>query len=136
MEKHFALSDEAFEQQFSTGQLDPSIFSHEAHLRLAWIHLQKYGLKQARTNIQKQLRAFVVRQGALDKYHQTLTIAAIQAVHHFMGKGKSDNFAHFIMKFPELKNNFKELINSHYSFDIFNSDQAKLAFVAPDLEPF
>jgi hypothetical protein len=37
MEQHQYLSDKEFEEQFETCQMNPSIFSHEAHLRLGWI---------------------------------------------------------------------------------------------------
>ena len=136
MEKHFELSDAEFEKQFTTCELNPSIFSHEAHLRLAWIHIDNYGLEKAKENIQKQLKNFVVHVGATDKYHTTLTITAIQAVYHFMQQSKTDNFKDFINEFPQLNNDFKSLINSHYSFDIFGSAKAKINFVAPDLMPF
>jgi len=136
MEKHAELSDAEFERQFAACELDPSIFSHEAHLRLAWIHIDAYGLEQAKQNIQKQLQDFVAHVGAVDKYHTTLTVAAVQGVNHFMKKSKSDNFKDFIQEFPQLKNNFKELIGSHYSFDIFTSAEAKAGFLAPDLLPF
>ena len=136
MEKHFELTDEEFEQQFSSCLLNPSVFSHEAHLRLAWIYIDKYGLEQAKTKIQKQLQDFVSHVGATDKYHKTLTIVATHAVNHFKNQSKSANFQDFILEFPRLKNDFKGMISSHYSFNVFNSPKAKLEFIKPDLIPF
>ena len=136
MEKHFELSDLEFENQFNSCQLNPSFFSHEAHLRLAWIHIDKYGFEQAKGNIQKQLQDFVAHVGAEDKYHKTLTIVVIQAVNHFMLQSTSDNFPDFIIEFPQLKEDFKSLISSHYSFDVFSSAEAKLKFISPELKPF
>jgi hypothetical protein len=43
-EKHLDLSDNEFEKQFINCELSPDIFSHEAHLRLAWINIKKMGL--------------------------------------------------------------------------------------------
>ncbi|TMM57390.1 hypothetical protein FEE95_12965 [Maribacter algarum] len=136
MENHFQLSDLEFEKLFERCELDPSLFSHEAHLRLAWIHISTYGIDVAVSNIQSQIKAFVKQVGAEDKYNATLTVAAIRAVYHFMLKSESTNFKDFIKEFPRLKNNFKELIDTHYGFDIFNSKQAKTAFLEPDLLPF
>ncbi len=45
MEEHFYLTDIQFERQFANCSLNPELFSHEAHLRLAWLHISKYGLK-------------------------------------------------------------------------------------------
>ncbi|WP_350287274.1 hypothetical protein [uncultured Croceitalea sp.] len=136
MEKHFELSDTEFEHHFSNCSLAPTDFSHEAHLRLAWIHIHNYGIAQAEKNIQNQLQRFVEFVGAKDKYNTTLTLAAVKAVYHFMLKSDANTFKDFIAEFPRLKYNFKELMACHYGFDIYHSDQAKTQFLKPDLVPF
>ena len=136
MGNHLSLSDLEFEFQFQNCELDPLDFTHEAHLRLAWINIQRYGIDRAVTNIQDQLKRFVKHAGVKDKYNTTLTIAATKAVYHFMLKSESDNFRDFILEFPQLKNNFKELMACHYGFDIYNSEKAKKGFLEPDLLPF
>ena len=136
MQDHFNLTNIEFETQFKDCTLNPKSFSHEAHLRLAWIHINEYGIETAIKNIEKQLKQFVVHVGARDKYHQTVTIVAIKAVWHFMKKSKSTSFKTFINTYPDLKTNFKELVNSHYSFDIFNSQKARKEFIQPDLIEF
>jgi hypothetical protein len=135
-EKHLDLSDNEFEKQFINCELSPDIFSHEAHLRLAWINIKKYGIMKAETNIQRQLRKYVTSVGAESKYNTTLTLAASKAVHHFMLKSESNDFQEFMIEFPRLKNNFRELMSCHYGFDIYNSEKAKMKFVEPDLLPF
>ncbi len=136
METHLDLNDPMFEAQFKAGVLDPAIFSHEAHLRLAWIHVKNYGVENAIQNICQQLKAFVKIVGADDKYNETLTIAAIQAVNHFMLKAEAGDFSTFIRQHPRLKYNFKELMASHYQMDIYNNPAAKHQYMAPDLLPF
>ncbi|MEL6251617.1 MAG: hypothetical protein AAFR87_06365 [Bacteroidota bacterium] len=136
MEEHFRLSDSEFLQQFKDCSLSPRIFSHEAHLRLAWLNIQLDGMSTAEKGIQEQIEKFVAHVGAKDKYHKTLTIAAIKAVGHFMEKSSADNFRSFITANPELKKDFKSLINSHYSFDIFSSEEARKSFIEPDVVPF
>lgn len=136
MEKHFELSDPEFERQFMDCELNPGIFSHEAHLRLAWINIKKYGIEKAEAIIQDQLQNYVQFVGAKDKYNTTLTLAAIKAVHHFIRRSQSDSFEEFITEFPRLKYDFKELMACHYGFDIYNSDKAKAKFLEPDLLPF
>ncbi|WP_299891670.1 hypothetical protein [uncultured Lacinutrix sp.] len=136
METHYNLSDIEFVKQFIECKLNPKIFSHEAHLRLAWISIKNDGIEIAEKNIQSQLQNFVVFVGAKDKYNKTLTIVAIKIVYHFILKSKSKSFKAFLNEFPQLKNNFKELIDQHYSFDIFNSNKAKVEFLKPDLQSF
>lgn len=136
MEKHFELSDSEFEKQFVEGQFNSIDFTHEAHLRLAWIFITKYGIEKAEIYVPFQLQKFVASVGVKDKYNTTLTLAAIKAVYHFIHKSETNNFKDFIHEFPRLKYNFGELIACHYGFDIYNSDFAKENFLEPDLLPF
>ncbi|MCK0180484.1 hypothetical protein MWU50_14380 [Flavobacteriaceae bacterium S0862] len=136
MKDHYQLTDEEFESQFSNCTLDSSIFNHEAHIRLAWIHINRYGIEQALINVDNQLYSYIYSLGAEDKYNKTVTIAAVKAVYHFMQKSNSNNFKDFILEHPRLKTNFKELLDKHYSIDIFNSDIAKSSFLEPNLLPF
>lgn len=130
------LSNLEFMKQFEDCVLDPATFNHVAHLRLVWIHIDMFGIEKAQNNIQRQLQKFVKHAGAKDKYHETLTIAAVEAVNHFMDKSKSNNFEDFVVEFPQLKDDFKGLINSHYSFNIFESERAKKEYLEPDVAPF
>lgn len=136
MEKHYLLTDEAFEELFATLGLNPRIFTHEAHLRLAWIHIRKYGTEQAITHITSQIRRFATHHGDAGKYNETVTVAAVRAVNHFMQKSETDNFATFIKEQSVLKTDFKRLLHQHYSTDIFQSAQAKAQYLEPELLPF
>lgn len=136
IEHHSQLTNTEFENRFQNCELSPKLFSHEAHLRLAWIHINQYGAAKAIQNITNQIKNYVKHLDAEDKYNETLTVAAIKVVEHFMNKSQSDNFQDFIIEYPRLKNNFKTLIDAHYGFDIFNSKKAKQKYLEPDLLPF
>lgn len=136
MEQHYSLNDEVFEQAFAEGTFPPDLFTHEAHLRLAWIHLHQYGLATAIDNICAQLIQYTTRLGAADKYNATLTVAAIHVVNHFMGKQPIETFYEFIHTYPRLKHTFKAILAQHYGFDIFHSAQAKSTYLEPDLLAF
>lgn len=136
LEKHHSLSDGEFAQQFSDKTLNPEIFTHEAHLRLAWIMIKSYGLKLGSEMICQQILAFVKPLGAEEKFNTTLTVASMNLVHHFIQTVKTDNFLDFIQVFPALKYDFKTLISKHYSFDIIKDKRTKLEYVEPDLIDF
>jgi len=136
MKNHFELTDSAFESAFSNYTLDPSLFSHEAHLRLAWIHIKKYGVEAAIGNIREQLQGYVKNLGAEDKYHETVTIASIRAVNHFVCQSKTETFSDFIKENKQLLDNFKGLLLSHYTTNIFKSELAKQQYIEPELTNF
>lgn len=136
MNSHTILSDDQFELYFSKCELAPELFSHEAHIRLAWIHITRYGIDQAVTNIQSQLKAYTKYVGAEDKYNVTVTVAACRAVYHFMLKTDSNSFIEFINKNERLLTHFKQLMEAHYTTNIFESIRAKEAYLEPELLPF
>lgn len=136
MKDHFQYSNEQLEQLFEDCTLPPEYFSHEAHLRLAWIHIRRYGVEQAIANITTQIKAYATSLGAAQKYHHTVTVAAVKVVEHFMGRSDSDDFAALIVEFPRIKYQFKELLFSHYSVDIFALESARFQYLEPDLLPF
>lgn len=136
MEKHLELSDQEFLTQFINCTLSPADFTHTGHVRLVWINIKNSGVEKATNNVQEQIQRFVVTAGALDKYHTTLTVAAIKTVNHFMSKSRSDTFEDFIIEFPRLTTDFKDLLSQHYSSDVLTSERAKHAYVYPDLLPF
>ena len=136
MNSHLEINDEEFENMFQNGLLPSPLFTHEAHLRLAWIHIKKYGTEKAIKNICQQLSNYVELIGAGDKYNKTLTVAAIKAVSHFNNKCELNSFTDFIEMFPRLKYNFKELMALHYQKDIYNSERAKREYLEPDLLAF
>ena len=136
MENHWELSDPDYETQFANATLNPKLFSHEAHLRLAWIHISKYGVDSAIQNICSQLKHYAKVMGVSSKYNETVTVAAIRVVDHFKRKSKSETFQQFIEENSQLKTHFRELIGAHYTTDIFKSELAKKNYLEPELLPF
>ena len=136
MDTPLELTDVEFEAKFDDCTLNPLLFNHEAHIRLAWIHIKKYGPNIAIDNICTQIKRFDAKHGDGTKFHTTLTIASVKTVYHFFLKSKSDTFQDFILEFPRLKTGFKGLITSHYGINVFASEEAKKVFIEPDLLPF
>ncbi len=136
MKTHYQFSDTEFEMQFADASLPPHLFTHEAHLRLAWIHINSYEQTVAIEQISSQILKFATRHGDPNKFDATVTVAAIKIVHHFIQKSKTIYFKDFIKEFPGLKYNFKEILDQHYGFDIFDSEKAKKEYIQPDLYPF
>jgi hypothetical protein len=136
MEEHWTLSDLEFETQFTNGVFNPLWFSHEAHLRFAWMYINRYGSQKAFEMYRSQLFAFAVKHLAKNKFNLTVTHASIKVLGGFMEKSGANNFTDFIQEFPELKTNFKELLSAHYSINIFSDSVAKQQILQPDLVPF
>ncbi len=130
------LSDTEFAQQFADCTLDPKIFTHEGHLRLAWIHITRYGVEQAIRNLRTQIQAFDKIFGDGTKYHETVTVAAAYMVNHFIQRSSASKFDDFIAEYPRLRTHFKDLLAQHYSFDVFSDPWSKTTYLKPDIESF
>ncbi len=135
-EKHHLLTNDELEDKFSTCDVPAVLFTHEAHLRLSYIHITKYGLDQATKNLTKQIADCDNKYGDGTKFNKTLTVASAKAVHHFIKKAKATDFNSFMLEFPQLKNDFKGLLRTHYEIDIFNDPIAKQEYLEPDLLAF
>jgi hypothetical protein len=135
-EKHHLLSDQQFEDKFKNCTLAPIIFTHEAHLRIAYIYVTKYGFAKATKFLCQQLSLYDKKFGDGTKFNKTVTVASAKVVHHFICKSKSKGFIGLLHEFPRLKSNFKALIKKHYSLNIFIDKTAKHEYLEPDLLPF
>lgn len=136
MMTHLDYSDDQFESEFDNCSFDPSLFTHEAHLRLAYIHIKKYGQEAAIENICNQIKAFDAHFGDGTKFHKTISVAAVKIMNHFMNKQRGLGFEKLIKSYPRLITSFKDLINQHYSQNILNNPKAKGSFLLPDLQEF
>jgi len=133
---HFQWNDNQFEISFEKGGFPPSLFTHEAHLRLAWIYLKKYRERRAIEKLCTELEQFDQIHGDGKKFHKTITVAAVKIVHHWAKNSKSQDFTSFIRAFPRLKNAFRELLHCHYSVHVLASKKAKVQYMRPDRLPF
>lgn len=135
-EKHHLLTDQEFEEKFKDCTLSSVLFTHEAHLRLSYIYIRKYGLDIAIKDLCEQIDNFDQKFGDGTKFNKTVTIASAQILYHFINKTKTSNFRELLDEFPVLKNDFLGLLKSHYTLDIFKSKKARQEYLEPDLLPF
>ena len=57
-------------------------------------------------------------------------------MHKYIQNSNAYDFQDFIKEFSKLKTNFKEIITSFYSGNIFTSKEAKQQILQPDLKSF
>ena len=134
MNSHKELTDSEFLKQFEDCLLDPALFNHEAHLRLAWILINKVGVEMACERVFAGIKAFDIKFDEGKKYHKTLTYAAVLILHHFMNKEDFSSFEEVVSAFPDLITNFKKILEQHYDLTDL-SDSSRFTFQEPIL-PF
>ena len=127
--------DIEFKNQMESFAFPAPDFNHRAHLRLAYIYLSKNSADRSSELMRDTLNRFLIHNGVdPSKYHATLTKAWILAVHHFMVRTKTSSSAdEFITRNPEMLDT--QIMMTHYSAELLFSDEARAAFVQPNLDP-
>lgn len=107
--KDKTLNDDEFEKQFRNCVLDSELFTHEAHIRIAWIYLKKYGFTLTLNNLPNDLLNYCKSLNSEDKFNLSTTTKSIKLINRQMCK-KENDFNLFIIKNQDLLLNFKKLI--------------------------
>lgn len=134
MQSTASPADKAFLSSFERFAIAPKDFSHASHLRLAYIYLTELEVDEACATIRQGLRDYLIFHGVGEsKYHETMTKAWVLAVRHFMNRKPARSSDEFLAQSAVLLDS--SVMLTHYSRERLFSDQARAAFVEPDLDP-
>lgn len=129
-------SDIEFLERFESCEIEKSCWSHEAHVRMAWIQLAlassyQEGLERIRAGI-RRFNAFTGSQG----YHETVTVAFARLIEFRRhAGGEEDRVADFLAANPDLLAKSPPVLRGYYSEGALSSVAARDEFVPPDLKP-
>lgn len=124
------LTDEEFLRRYEAHTL--ADFSHEDHLRMAFLYARRGGAGAAVAGA-RRIRGLAQAAGAPQKYHETLTVAWARVVWHHTVASETSGFAEFVQAHPQLLR--RDLLAAHYSHEVLFSAAARAGFVEPDLAP-
>lgn len=128
------MTDHEFFQDFSKQKITRESWTHEAHLRLGWILLQRYdflkALYFARSGIQK-LNSVI---GAQTGYHETITQSYLLLINDAVQKNPVPTFEKFKMVYPSLLTTKMATLKKYFSDSLLWSAEARENFVTPDLK--
>lgn len=128
-----ALDDDALWRAFHDRTLSPWQWTHEAHLRVAWLHLARYELDEAHLRMRAGILRLNAAHGLVETpqrgYHETLTrvwLALVRAARVRAPGGDSTG----VLSQPGLE---RTAPLRYYSRERLFSLQARALFVPPDL---
>ena len=151
------MTDDEFLTKFEQRQLDRAEWTHEAHVRMAWLYVARSATYKAarskvRSGIKKLNNAFVARAArpcgatpppepvaepvAEEKpigFHETITTAFVRLIASRMRPG--EKYTTFRQRNPDLFDRKLPALLSHYSKEVLFSEEAKVRFAQPDREP-
>jgi hypothetical protein len=106
-------------------------FKHDAHLTVALFYLTRMPVCAAATQFRAAIKRFIEHYGETG-YNETITMFWINVIVRFLMKSETDR------SFADLHDALLEsygdsrLIYSYYSRERLQSDEARIAWVAPD----
>lgn len=135
MSANTILSDEDFLSAFNDCSAPPSAFNHEGHVRIAWIHLQRYPLAQAIRLTCDGIERFANHLGAPDKYNRTLSEALMRIMASLGAADTRLSWDGYLSKNRELIEDAQQLLGRYYSNELLTSKAARTTFMQPDISP-
>lgn len=129
-------TDQELLNKLKDGTLPPADFTHEAHVRLVWIIQKNTPENEVTSEVSRIIKHYAEAIGEGTIYHETLTYASVMIILSHMKHKDYANFNEFLIDNPLLTQDFKSLINRHYSPELIHSELAKKEVLAPDILPF
>jgi len=146
------MTDDEFLAAFEECKLHRKDWTHEAHVRMAWLYLMRIESDGAvvdlvRNGIKKLNAEFVYREQnrcvvlparepdprGLDGYHETITVAFVTVIASRIVP--DEDFLAFRDRNPDLFDRTFPALLKHYTPERLYSSPAKMEFIEPDLEP-
>lgn len=131
------MTDEEFLESFLHCTLPASAWTHEAHIRLAWLMLSSKPYTVALSCIRHGIGTYndTVLKKAL-AYHETITVAFTRLIAAGRGQLADDHsFSEFKQTHPLLFDRTLAALLHHYRRETLFSSEARVSFVSPDLLP-
>lgn len=129
------MSNDEFLIAFRTCTLPAAEWTHEAHLRMAWLVLKRANYEDALDEIRAGITRFNDR--VLKKvlaYHETITVAFTRLIAVGMSDLPNDHtFGQFKVSFPDFFDNKLSALLKHYNRETLFSDEARARYIEPDL---
>lgn len=128
-------SDNAFFAAFNDCSAPPSAFNHLGHIRIGWIHLQRYPVPEATQRTCDGIERFANHLGVPGKYNRTLSEALMILMASGGAADRNKTWDDFLEENPQLVKDALGLLAHHYSNELLNSETARKTFMPPDLNP-
>lgn len=126
-------ADQRFLWAFEDCALPESLWTHLAHIRIAWICLNLAPPAEALTRIRQGILRYNTEVlHRRHKYHETVTVAFTHIIADRMQD--CERWTDFAERISDLLNPGNPVLLRYYSKDRLMSDAARADFVAPDLE--
>jgi len=127
------IEDDDFVDAFLHCRIASTGFDHRAHLRIAWLLLNRLPLGDAIEATCKGIERIARHFGVPDKYNRTMSEALVRLIARARADDPGAGFEEFLARNVALSRDVRGVLAQYYSSDRLTSAEAKRCFMAPDL---
>lgn len=129
------MSDAALLAAFESCTLPKAEWTHEAHIRTAWIYLTTRSFDAAVAALRNGIPKYNRSLGNTTGYHDTVTVAFTRIISARILASPDDDFAEFRARHADLFAKSPSPLALYYSKERLVSPEAVASFVEPDISP-
>ena len=130
------MSDDEFLEAFEECRIPKGLWTHEAHVRMAWLYLRRSPLDEVIPVVRGAIQRYNASLGNTEGYHETITRAYLILIDRALDGGSGrGTFASFAEGHPALLDRTLTALLEHYSREVLFSSEAIRRFVEPDRAP-
>jgi hypothetical protein len=133
--QHADINNQEFIHQIETVTINPELFTHEAHIRMAWLYLNDFDNDTALQHICAAIKGIDAKYAGGTKYHHTITVVFAHSIAILMQQKPVKTWQEFVVANTGIRIS-KKFLAEYYSDETLYSDEAKNQFVAPDKKLF
>ncbi|HEX7706859.1 MAG TPA: hypothetical protein VF701_10425 [Thermoanaerobaculia bacterium] len=126
------MTETELRRQFEDLSLDPGVFTHREHVRLAWSYLRQHSLLEVLRIFPEGLQRFASSIGQPGLYHETITWALLMIIAERMDVGRHAAWDEFAATNDDLLIGSKAVLSRYYTAEILASPEARGSFRMPD----
>ncbi len=112
-----------------TGALDPALFPHPEHVRLAYEMLGRHPFGEAVARFSRGLRLLAAKAGRPEVYNETITVAFLAVIGERRACAEDADWNEFKTNNGDLLD--KRCLDRWYDADCLRSDVARKTFCLP-----
>jgi hypothetical protein len=84
------MTDDEFLAAFEACRLPRDHWTHEAHVRMAWLYLREMRLEEVIATVRGGIRRYNASHGNTEGYHETITVAYLVLIDSRLGCGAGE----------------------------------------------
>jgi len=126
------MTDDEFLTAFEAAAIPRSEWTHEAHVRMAWLYLTRLPHEEACDRIRAGIQKLNVQNGVENGYHETITMAFTRVISARLLH--SENYPEFHARNPDLFDRMLGPLLPYYTRERLSLSDARDRFVEPDVQ--